>query len=328
MDDTTQLASPTRKQRRQNQADARRENGPDVQGVTVVIPAFNEAGNIACLTQQILAEPWDDRVHLDKIIIVDDCSDDNTPAIAADLARKHDRVSVIRHAQRGGKNAGIRTGLAACQSDIIAFVDADMYLVPRCLTKTIGVLVDDPSLVASSPVNAPLPPRSWHERASRFQALLIADCRRLGAGSLLRVFAIRTTVTGTLDLPDNVYDDLYIMRWMANRGYRYVVCHNAVALIRASSGFRDFAKQTIRFWRAERALEQVLPGATVSRVRRGVVLRSLAYTIRREPLGFVLYVAWRSLIMTTPARWWAPIADHSKYDTSLSTKNLGPVPTK
>lgn len=295
----------------------------DKASVTVVIPAFNEQANIARLTQQIVSEPWRGAVALHEIIIVDDCSADKTPEIADELAHMHECVRVIHHARRGGKNAGMRTGLAACRSDIIAFVDSDVRLAPQCLTKTIKLLIDDPTLAGTSCLITPLPPRSWRERASRFQALLIAELRRHGQSSLARVYALRTEAIATLSLPDTIYDDLYIMRWLRSHGYRYDVCGDTTAFIRSAAGLRDFAKQTLRTWRAEQALEQVLPGDYVASGNRKAVVRAVARAAVKEPAGFMLYLLWRGLITLTPGTFWLPVVDHSRYDTSMSTKDLG-----
>jgi glycosyltransferase involved in cell wall biosynthesis len=291
--------------------------------VTIVIPAYNEEANIGRLTQQIMDEPWNDALALDEIIIVDDYSGDGTQAIAEGLACEHERVRVIRHTERSGKNAAMRSGLGTCRSDIIAFIDADVLLAPNCLTMACQLLVDEPSLVASSARLQPLPPRSWHERPSRFQGLVVAEIARLGWGSLARVYAIKTWAIKTLMLPDSVYDDLYIVRWLRGCGYRFSVRTDARFYIRAATGLRDFAKQTIRMWQAEEAVRRARPGPSLSRPPRDVVARAIARAIKQEPIGFVLYVAWRLVIMATPSVWWIPVPDHSRYDTSLSTKDLG-----
>src|SRR5205085_7460134 len=139
--------------------------------VTVLVPAYNEEMNIARLIKQILNEPWTADLALDEIIIIDDCSEDNTPTIVKNLAREHGHVHLIQNERRSGKNAGMRAGIAAGRSDVVTFVDADVLLGPGCLTKTIRLLLEDLSLMAASALHAPLPPRSWRERASAFQAL-------------------------------------------------------------------------------------------------------------------------------------------------------------
>jgi len=290
--------------------------------VTVVIPAYNEEANIARLARQVLAEPWDATLVLDKLLIVDDCSDDRTREITQRLASEDGRVKVIRHGQRGGKNSCIRDGIAVCSCDVVAILDADIVLGPGCVIETLRLLVDNPSLAAASCINEPLLARTWHERASRFQAQLLAETSRLGGGSLLRVYAIRICAIHDLTLPDTTHDDLYIPRWLHNKGYRYEIQPQAVAYMRSASGLRDFAKQTLRAWRAIEALEQVLPTTKVYAKGQGVTPRAIMRAVWREPRGFGLYVLWRIVIALTPARLWLPVVDHTRHDTSQSTKDL------
>lgn len=66
--------------------------------VAVVIPALNEALRIREVVE-------DARAHCDRVIVVDDGSDDDTSACIADLD-----VTVLRHAQRMGKGAALRDG--------------------------------------------------------------------------------------------------------------------------------------------------------------------------------------------------------------------------
>jgi glycosyltransferase involved in cell wall biosynthesis len=68
--------------------------------IAVVIPALNEALRIRDVVQGALA-------HCDRVIVVDDGSDDGTGEAIADLP-----VTVLRHAVRMGKGAGLRDGFA------------------------------------------------------------------------------------------------------------------------------------------------------------------------------------------------------------------------
>ncbi len=297
---------------------------PPRASVTVVVPAFNEEANIARLAAEVLREPWSSRLELDELIVVDDSSDDATAAIVERLAHDDDRVRLIRHTQRSGKNAGIRDGIAACRSAYVAILDADISLRRGCLVKTVHLLASNPVLAATSCINEPLPARTWRERASRFQALTVAELSRRGYGSLLRVYALRISTLDGLCLPDNSHDDLYIPRWLHNRGYQPVVHVGATAYIRSAVGLRDFAKQTIRTWTALETLERVLPSVMPVPARPPWDTgRAVLHAIVREPLGFLLYAAWRSIIALTPATRWVPIIDHSRHDTSTSTKDLG-----
>ena len=46
---------------------------------------------------------------LKEIIIVDDCSSDNTPKIINDLISKFDEIKSIRHEKNYGKGKGIKS---------------------------------------------------------------------------------------------------------------------------------------------------------------------------------------------------------------------------
>jgi glycosyltransferase involved in cell wall biosynthesis len=68
--------------------------------IAVVIPALNEELRIRDVVEGALA-------HCPRVIVVDDGSDDGTVAAIADLP-----VTVLRHATRLGKGAGLRDGFA------------------------------------------------------------------------------------------------------------------------------------------------------------------------------------------------------------------------
>lgn len=72
----------------------------DRSNVVAVIPALNEALRIREVVTGALAQ-------CDRVIVVDDGSDDDTAALIADLP-----VTVLQHAQRQGKGASLRDGFA------------------------------------------------------------------------------------------------------------------------------------------------------------------------------------------------------------------------
>ena len=72
----------------------------DRHNVVVVIPALNEALRIRGVVEGALA-------HCDRVIVIDDGSDDGTADCIADLP-----VTLLRHAVRQGKGASLRDGFA------------------------------------------------------------------------------------------------------------------------------------------------------------------------------------------------------------------------
>ncbi len=91
--------------------------------VAVVIPALNEEGNIGHLVEETFAAiPRD---MLGEVIVVDDGSSDGTGDEIKGLVPVYPRLRYIRHAERCGQSAAIRTGILAAQSPIVATMDGD-----------------------------------------------------------------------------------------------------------------------------------------------------------------------------------------------------------
>jgi glycosyltransferase involved in cell wall biosynthesis len=94
--------------------------------VSVVIPAYNEAKTIAEVVSRVHA------VGIEKeIIVVDDCSTDDTRDNLKDIPQKYDNVRVFYHEHNQGKGAALRTGFAHATGDVIIIQDADLELNPE-----------------------------------------------------------------------------------------------------------------------------------------------------------------------------------------------------
>ncbi len=84
-------------------------------GVSIVIPAKDEAGGLASFLPELIdAHPGS------EIIVVDDGSTDETVNVCKD-----NKVKTISHPYSMGNGAAIKTGARAATKDIIVFMDAD-----------------------------------------------------------------------------------------------------------------------------------------------------------------------------------------------------------
>ncbi len=100
-------------------------------GTWIVIPTFNEAGNVVNVVERLLTSLLD---HDMRMLIVDDGSPDGTGEIAEQLAARHEQVCVLHRASKAGIGAaylhGFRTALAAGASRIVQ-MDADLSHRPE-----------------------------------------------------------------------------------------------------------------------------------------------------------------------------------------------------
>ena len=91
--------------------------------LTVVIPTFNERGNIAPLVER-LAHALDGISW--RAIFVDDNSPDDTAAAVKAIAARDDRVLCLHRLGRRGLAGAVIEGILASSTPIIAVMDADL----------------------------------------------------------------------------------------------------------------------------------------------------------------------------------------------------------
>ncbi len=91
--------------------------------LSVVIPVFNEYGNVLPLVKEI-SKVLADRLRY-EIVIVDDASSDTTRDEIAEAAIRFDGVRPVVHKQNRGQSAAIRTGVNAASAPVIAVLDGD-----------------------------------------------------------------------------------------------------------------------------------------------------------------------------------------------------------
>ncbi|OBK73111.1 mycofactocin biosynthesis glycosyltransferase MftF [Mycobacterium sp. 1164985.4] len=99
-------------------AHPRPASGPSHRDVTVVIPVRDNASGVRRLLTAVRGL---------QVIVVDDGS--AVPIEDTDFADIHAQVRVLRHEHSRGPAAARNTGLAACTTDFVAFLDSDV--VPR-----------------------------------------------------------------------------------------------------------------------------------------------------------------------------------------------------
>jgi polyisoprenyl-phosphate glycosyltransferase len=104
--------------------------------LSVVVPCFNERDVIG-LTYSRLIDVLGAREFRLQIIFVDDGSDDRTPYLAADLARRDPRVKTVLLSRNFGHQAAVSAGLANADGDAITVMDADLQDPPEVVIQMI-----------------------------------------------------------------------------------------------------------------------------------------------------------------------------------------------
>lgn len=103
--------------------------------VDVLIPVFNMAATLREAVESIRAQSVSDI----RIVIVDDGSTDESPALLAEIAREDDRVRVVTRSN-GGIVDALNAGLSICDSEFLARFDADDLSFPMRFERQLAYL--------------------------------------------------------------------------------------------------------------------------------------------------------------------------------------------
>jgi glycosyltransferase involved in cell wall biosynthesis len=120
--------------------------GARVPSLTVFFPAFNEEDIIEKTVTDALSAcaPLADDL---EVVVVDDGSADQTPAIVERMAAADPRVRLIKHERNLGYGAALRTGFAGARKDLVFFSDADGQFDLHELPGSLAMLSEAPVVV-------------------------------------------------------------------------------------------------------------------------------------------------------------------------------------
>ena len=136
------------------------EESSDCPAISVIIPMYNTEKYIGNCLNSILAQTFKNF----EVIVVDDCSTDNSPAIVESYIPKFDWRLKLSHMKKNSGNAALprNKGLVISQGEYIYFMDADDWIADvlygenhfetdedgknaRLVSRQLGKLVDQPT---------------------------------------------------------------------------------------------------------------------------------------------------------------------------------------
>lgn len=101
--------------------------------ISVIVPVYKVEKYLERCIRSIQNQSYSNL----EIILVDDGSPDNCPAMCDRFAAEDSRIKVI-HKENGGVSSARNVGLDICGGEYICFVDSDDYLAPDILEKLYG----------------------------------------------------------------------------------------------------------------------------------------------------------------------------------------------
>lgn len=114
-------------------------------GLSLIIPTYNEAKNIPLLIKQIY-EVFKNNNLIGEIIIVDDDSPDKTWTIAESIAKKINdekiQIKVLRRKGEKGLSSAVIDGISISKFDIIGIMDADLSHPPQKIIDLLKPIIE------------------------------------------------------------------------------------------------------------------------------------------------------------------------------------------
>jgi len=104
--------------------------------VSIVTPCYNSAAFITETLESVIAQDYKNW----EMIIVDDCSGDNTCQIVETFAMRHQGIKLIVLKENGGVSNARNIGMAAANGKYISFLDSDDVWLKAKLSKQVSFM--------------------------------------------------------------------------------------------------------------------------------------------------------------------------------------------
>ena len=231
--------------------------------VTVVIPLFNEGEGIYETIQSLL------RVDYPKeklsIIVVDDCSTDDSFRWAQKAAFQSGRVTAIRNRENMGKRRGINNAVRQATSEIIVSVDSDVVVDRQAIKRLVARFVRPEIAAVGGRVNVSNPHDNWLTRMQTIKyyfgyeylkniertfssVMCLSGCLTAYRRDVLIALEPILENRNVLGVPIKYGEDRFLTRQIVKAGWQTVSTMDAFCWTVAPSKIGNYFNQQLR-WR-------------------------------------------------------------------------------
>lgn len=110
--------------------------------LTIIIPLFNESNTIVNVLDRICNINFPEFIEKWEVVIVNDCSIDNSKSIVESYIDNKANFSLINHQINQGKGASIRSGADKMKGNVLLIQDADLELYPEDIPSMLEAMVE------------------------------------------------------------------------------------------------------------------------------------------------------------------------------------------
>ncbi|MGI5863235.1 MAG: glycosyltransferase [Myxococcales bacterium] len=237
--------------------------------VATITPLFNEGDHIVRTVESLLALDYPkDKL---EIIIVDDCSTDDSYAWALKAARGHPNVKVLRNPVNVGKRKSINRGHRETKAEIIVSVDSDV-VVDRGALRALVARFTRPEIAAvGGRVMVANPNDNWLTRMQTVKFYFAQEWLKLVERAFKSVMCLSGCLTAyrrevleelqpvlegrnVLGVPIKYGEDRFLTRQIVKAGYKTLFITDAWCFTVSPNTLSKYFSQQIR-WRRSNLID-------------------------------------------------------------------------
>jgi N-acetylglucosaminyltransferase len=268
--------------------------------VAIVTPMFNEGQSIFESITSMLALDYPS--HKLSIIIVDDCSTDDSYAWAC-LAAKQcpDRVTVLRNRMNMGKRKSIIRAVRATEAEVIVSIDSDVVVDSQAIRALVRRLTSPRIAAVGGRVLVSNPHESWLTRMQAIKYFLgyeylkslerafhsvmcLSGCLAAYRRSVLLELEPVLEDRNLLGVPIKYGEDRFLTRQIVKAGYETYCTMDAFCWTPAPPTYRKYFAQQLR-WRRSNLVD---------------IIGGLSHVARLHPIVGLHYLCSGALLVTYP----------------------------
>ncbi len=268
--------------------------------VTIITPMYNEGESIRRTIQTILAQDY----PTFDVIVVDDCSTDNSYQIAQDEAGDDHRIRIVRNDVNQGKRKSINHAVRLSRSEIIVSIDSDVEVAPDAVRQLVRRFVRPNIAAVGGRVDITNKRQNWltkmqavkyyygyhslknMERAFR-TVMCLSGCLTAYRRSVLVELEPILENRNVLGVAIKYGEDRYLTRQIIKAGYETTMTCDAICKTAAPHQLLPYFSQQLR-WRRSNFIDYFGSFSHVWRIHPVVAI--CYYSV------FVLFVTYPILI--------------------------------
>ncbi|HZN96075.1 MAG TPA: glycosyltransferase [Myxococcales bacterium] len=268
--------------------------------VAIVIPLFNEGAGIRDTVLSLLEQDYPPGKL--EIVVVDDCSTDDSHAWACRAAEGRANVRVLRNPRNQGKRAAINLAVRSTRAEIVISVDSDVIADRRAVRELVRRFVSPDIAAVGGRTFVVQPDRSWLTRMLQVKFYFAQEWLK----DLERSFRSVMCLTGCLSayrrsvlmelmpilenrnlagIPIRYGEDRFLTRQIVKAGYQTVLTLAAFCSTAAPTTLSGYFSQQLR-WRRSNLVD---------------MLCGLSHAWKLHPVVAIHYMSQLALLVAYPA---------------------------